>query len=34
MATHARLARAVLTIAVLTLVGVALEAGKRWADGY
>jgi hypothetical protein len=30
MSTHARLARVVLTIAVLAAIALALEAGKRW----
>jgi hypothetical protein len=33
MSTRLRLARTILTIAVLTLVGLALEAGKRWGEG-
>jgi hypothetical protein len=30
MSTHARFARTVLAIALLALIALALEAGKRW----
>jgi hypothetical protein len=33
MSTHLRLARTVLTIVVLAVIAIALEAGKRWGDG-
>jgi hypothetical protein len=32
MATYMRLARTVLTIAVLAAIALASEAGKRWFD--
>ena len=34
MSTHVRLARTVLTIALLVAIALAVEAGKRWIDGY
>ena len=32
MSTHLRLARTVLTIAILAAIALAAEAGKRWID--
>ena len=32
MSTHLRLARTILTIAVLAAIALAAEAGKRWID--
>jgi hypothetical protein len=33
MSTHVRRARTALTIVVLAVIALALEAGKRWGEG-
>jgi hypothetical protein len=33
MSTHARVARTVLTIVLLAVIALVLEAGKRWGGG-